>query len=159
MMRCPYCGEYESKVVDTRSFDDGDSIRRRRECTQCNKQFTTFEKIEEKPIFIYKRDGRKQIFDRNKLIEGLIRAGEKSKISMQTFQSIAEEIERELRNEELEEVSSETIGSMILEKLLPIDEIAYVRFASVFYRYQDIESFKQELEKVVALREQLSQEQ
>ncbi len=152
MMRCPYCGEYESKTVDTRSFDEGDSIRRRRECLQCGKHFTTFEKMEELPIFVLKRDGYKQIFDRNKVMEGLIRAGEKRHISMQTFQNIVDEVERELRNQEIQELSSELIGNKVLEKLLPIDEVAYVRYASVFHRYKDIEEFKKELDKVISLR-------
>ncbi len=154
MMRCPYCGEYESKAVDTRSFDEGDSIRRRRECLQCGKHFTTFEKMEELPIFVLKRDGYKQIFDRNKVMEGLIRAGEKRQISMQTFQNIVDEVERELRNQEIQELSSELIGNKVLEKLLPIDEVAYVRYASVFHRYKDIEEFKKELDKVISLREE-----
>ncbi len=153
MMRCPYCGEYESKTVDTRTYDEGEAIRRRRECLQCGKHFTTFEKMEELPIFVLKRDGFKQMFDRNKVMEGLIRAGEKRQISMQTFQNIADEVERELRNEDIQEINSETIGNKVLEKLLPIDEVAYVRYASVFHRYVDIEEFKQELEKVIALRD------
>ncbi len=154
MMRCPYCGEYESKAVDTRSYDEGESIRRRRECLQCGKHFTTFEKMEEVPIFVMKRDGFKQIFDRNKIMEGLIRAGEKRQISMQTFQNIVDEVERELRNEEIQEINSEVIGNMVLDKLLQIDEVAYVRYASVFHRYQDIEEFKEELDKVISMRKQ-----
>ncbi|RJX29041.1 MAG: transcriptional repressor NrdR [Dethiobacter sp.] len=152
-MRCPYCGEYESKVVDARSFDEGDSIRRRRECLQCNKHFTTFEKVEEIPLFVLKRDGRKQLFDRNKILEGLVRAGEKCQISMQTFQSIVDEAERELRCGDVQEISSDYIGAKILEKLLPVDEVAYVRYVSVFYRYRDIEEFKKELDKVISLRQ------
>ncbi len=154
MMRCPYCGEYESKAVDTRAYDEGESIRRRRECLQCGKHFTTFEKMEEVPIFVMKRDGFKQIFDRNKIMEGLIRAGEKRQISMQTFQNIVDEVERELRNEEIQEINSEVIGNMVLDKLLQIDEVAYVRYASVFHRYQDIEEFKEELDKVISMRKQ-----
>ncbi len=154
MMRCPYCGEYESKAVDTRSFDEGEAIRRRRECLQCGKHFTTFEKMEELPMFVMKRDGYKQMFDRNKIMEGLIRAGEKRQISMQTFQNIVEEVERELRNEDIQEISSELIGHRVLEKLLPIDEVVYVRYASVFHRYKDIEEFKKELDQVISLRKQ-----
>lgn len=157
MMICPYCGEYESKVIDARSFDDGESIRRRRECLACGKHFTTFEKREELPLFVLKRDGRKQLFDRNKIMEGLIRAGEKRQISLQTFQNIVDEIDRELRDEELQEISSEYIGTKVLEKLLEIDEVAYVRYASVFYRYKDVEEFKRELDKVIEMREKLKE--
>ncbi len=159
MMRCPYCGEYESKVIDARSFEEGESIRRRRECLQCNKHFTTFERVEDIPLFVLKKDGRKQLFDRNKIMEGLIRAGEKSKISMQTFQEIADEIERELRNEGYQEIPSDVIGTKVLEKLLHLDEVVYVRYASVFYRYQNIEAFKKELEKVISLRQEHFEEQ
>lgn len=152
MMRCPYCGEYESKVIDTRLVDEGDSIRRRRECLQCEKHFTTFEKIEDIPIFVLKRDGRKQLFDRNKVMEGLIRASEKRHISLQTLQNIVDEVERELYSGSFEEITSDTIGQKVMEKLLEIDEVAYVRYASVFYRYKDIEEFKKELDQVISLR-------
>lgn len=152
MIRCPYCGKYDNKVVDERLFDDGESIRRRRACSQCNKNFTTFEKVDEIPLFVLKKDARKQFFDRNKILEGLIRSGEKGPISMQTYQNIVDELERELRSADDHEITSDLIGMKILEKLLPIDEVAYVRYASVFYRYRDIEDFKKVLEKVISLR-------
>ncbi len=152
MIRCPYCGEPENRVVDARTFEEGESIRRRRECLQCSKHFTTFEKVEEIPIFILKKDGSKQLFDKNKILEGLLRAGEKSRISIHTFQNIADEVEREIRSEDMREISSDSIGTRVLEKLLPLDEVTYVRYASVFYRYEDIETFKEELERVLSLR-------
>jgi len=152
MMRCPYCGEYESKVVDTRSVDEGESVRRRRECLQCNKQFTTFEKIEGIPLYVIKKDGRKQLFNRNKIMEGLIRAGGKRQIAMQTFQNIVEEVEREIRSSDVQEITSKEIGHRVLEKLLQIDDVAYVRYASVFHQYRDIEAFKEALEQVVYSR-------
>ncbi len=152
MFRCPFCKAPGCKTVDSRSFEEGEAIRRRRRCLHCNKSFITFERIEAHPLFVLKRDGFKEVFDRNKILEGLLRAGVKRQIPMQTFHGLVDELEREFRCKGMRDIDSELIGKKVLEKLLPIDEVAYVRYASVFYRFKDIEEFKQELDKYMFLR-------
>jgi len=144
-MKCPYCFYPESKVIDSRPTDDGQRIRRRRECIKCSKRFTTYESIESQPLIIIKRDKSRQVFDRNKLLSGMLRACEKRPVSLQTLETAIDEIESQLQNSFDKEVTSVQIGEMALEKIKKIDEIAYVRFASVYRDFNDIESFMEEL--------------
>ena len=144
-MKCPYCFYPESKVIDSRPADDGQRIRRRRECMKCEKRFTTYESIESQPLIIIKRDKSRQVFDRNKLLSGMLRACEKRPVSLQTLENAIDEIESQLQNSFDKEVTSVQIGEMALEKIKNIDEIAYVRFASVYRDFNDIDSFMKEL--------------
>lgn len=144
-MNCPFCYFPESKVIDSRPADDGQRIRRRRECIQCAKRFTTYESVETQPLIIIKRDKSRQVFDRNKLLSGMLRACEKRPVSLQTLETAIDEIESQLQNSFEREVTSVQIGEMALEKLRYIDEIAYVRFASVYRDFKDIESFMEAL--------------
>lgn len=145
-MKCPFCLYPESKVIDSRPADDGQRIRRRRECIQCGKRFTTYEAIESQPVIIIKRDKSRQVFDRNKLLSGMLRACEKRPVALETLENAIDEIESQLQNSLDREVSSAMIGELALQKLKDIDEIAYVRFASVYRDFKDIESFKSELD-------------
>ncbi len=148
-MKCPYCLYPESKVIDSRPADDGQRIRRRRECIKCTKRFTTYEAIEGQPVIIIKRDKSRQVFDRTKLLTGMLRACEKRPVSLETLENAIDEIESQLQNSLEKEVSSVCIGEMALEKLKTIDEIAYVRFASVYRDFKDIESFMDELKQLI----------
>ena len=144
-MKCPYCLYSESKVIDSRPADDGQRIRRRRECMKCAKRFTTYEIIETQPVIIIKRDKSRQVFDRNKLLSGMLRACEKRPVSLEKLETAIDEIESQLQNSLEREVTSVEIGEMALSKLKDIDEIAYVRFASVYRDFKDIQSFMDEL--------------
>lgn len=144
-MKCPYCGCAESRVTDSRSTDEGGAIRRRRECTVCERRFTTYEKLEEEPLIVVKRDGSRQLFDRSKIINGLVYAGGKRKIPLRIFESLVDELERELRNSLYQEVTSDEVGQRVLAKLRDIDEVAYVRFASVYHQFRDIDDFRKAL--------------
>ncbi|MGI6659834.1 MAG: transcriptional regulator NrdR [Dethiobacteraceae bacterium] len=144
-MKCPHCGCVESRVVDSRSTDEGSAIRRRRECTVCEKRFTTYEKLEEIPLIVVKRNGNRQMFDRAKILNGLIYAGGKQNIPLHVFEQLVDEVERELRNNFSQEVSSDEIGKRVLAKLYEIDEVAYVRFASVYHKFTSIDDFKKAL--------------
>ena len=148
-MKCPYCGYQESKVVDSRPSDEGASIRRRRECLKCGKRFTTYEVIENVPIVVIKKDKSRETFDRSKLLNGLLRACEKRPVSMDTLERIVDEIECLLQNSLDREVSSQRIGTYAMEKLKNVDEVAYVRFASVYRQFKDINSFMEELSKII----------
>lgn len=148
-MKCPYCLYPESKVIDSRPADDGQRIRRRRECIKCSKRFTTYEAIEGQPVIIIKRDKSRQVFDRTKLLSGMLRACEKRPVSLETLENAIDEIESQLQNSLEKEVPSVTVGEMALEKLKSIDEIAYVRFASVYRDFKDIESFMAELKQLI----------
>ncbi len=148
-MKCPFCGCLESKVLDSRPTEEGTSIRRRRECIECQKRFTTYEKIEEIPLVVVKKDGRREPFDRNKILSGFLKACEKRPVSVDELEKAADEIEREIRNTLDREVNSKEIGEMVMEKLKEIDEVAYVRFASVYRQFKDINRFKEELEKLL----------
>lgn len=148
VMRCMYCGYTDSKVVDSRSTDDGTAIRRRRECLKCGKRFTTYEKVESVPIIVVKKDKSRQSFDRSKLERGILNACASRPVPMQTVDAIISEIETTLHNSLQREVSSETIGEMVMERLRKIDEVAYVRFASVYKKFKDIETFQEELKKL-----------
>ena len=148
-MKCPFCGDQESKAVDSRHSEDGLSIRRRRECLSCHKRFTTYETMESLPLMVVKKDGSRQSFDRNKVMNGLIRACEKRPVSFSTMEEIVNEIEQTLQNEMEREVSSAQIGELVMERLKKVDEVAYVRFASVYRQFKDINTFMQELNKLL----------
>ena len=149
-MRCPFCGYEESKVVNSRPTDDGERIRRRRECLQCQKRFTTYEVMETIPIIVVKKDGSRQSFDRDKLLRGLLRACEKRPVSLVDLERAANEIEYTISNDMTQEVRSEKIGELAMEKLRELDEVAYVRFASVYRQFRDIDTFMEELRKLQA---------
>lgn len=148
-MKCPYCGYQESKVVDSRHSDDGVSIRRRRECLQCQKRFTTYETVESLPIVVVKKDGSRQSFDRNKILNGMLRACEKRPVSMADLEAAAADIEQILQNSLDREINTNKIGELVMERLKPLDEVAYVRFASVYRQFKDINSFMRELNKIL----------
>jgi len=146
-MRCPYCGDTEDKVIDSRMSTGGESIRRRRECTKCGKRFTTYEYIEETPIMVVKRDGRRQRFDREKIKNGIIKACEKRAVSMDQIEKIVDDVEREVQRKADREIKSTEIGNFVMEKLYTLDEVAYVRFASVYRRFKDVSHFMRELKQ------------
>ncbi len=148
-MRCPICGEPDTRVLDSRPAESGSVIRRRRECGHCNRRFTTYERVEEQLLFVVKRDGRRERFDRQKILTGLVKACEKRPLSLSTLENVAEEVEREIRNALVEEVSSTTIGDLVMDRLRILDEVAYVRFASVYRRFTDVERFREELETLL----------
>lgn len=149
-MKCPYCGYKESKVIDSRPAEEGSSIRRRRECLSCAKRFTTYETVESLPMVVIKKDGSRQSFDRNKVMNGLIRACEKRPVSFSTMEEIVNEIEQTLQNEMEREVSSAEIGELVMERLKKVDEVSYVRFASVYRQFKDINTFMSELNKLLS---------
>ncbi len=148
-MKCPFCGFEESKVIDSRPTDEGQRIRRRRECLQCAKRFTTYEVIESLPIIVIKKDKSRETFDRNKLMTGLLRACEKRPVSFDMLDTMIDDIEVIIQNSLDREVSSERIGELVMEKLKKIDEVAYVRFASVYRQFKDINTFMSELNKLL----------
>ncbi len=148
-MKCPFCAHLESKVVDSRPAEEGASIRRRRECLSCHKRFTTYETMESLPLVVVKKDGSRQSFDRNKLLNGLIRACEKRPVAYGTLESMVNEIEQVLQNEMEREISSAMIGELVMERLKKVDEVAYVRFASVYRQFKDINTFMRELNKLL----------
>lgn len=147
-MRCFYCGNIESKVVDSRSTEDGTAIRRRRECLNCGKRFTTYEKIESVPIIVIKKDSSRQPYDREKLQRGIMNACASRPVSLDMVDKILDDIEATIHNSLEREVSSVKIGEMVMDRLREVDEVAYVRFASVYKKFQDIETFQKELEKM-----------
>ncbi|MGN0456326.1 MAG: transcriptional regulator NrdR [Acutalibacteraceae bacterium] len=148
-MKCPYCGYEESKVIDSRPADDGERIRRRRECLGCNKRFTTHEVIETVPIIVVKRDKSRETFDRNKLTAGILRACEKRPVSLDSIEQIVSDIETKLQNSLDREVTSKAIGEYVMEHLKNVDEVSYVRFASVYRQFKDINTFMEELNKLL----------
>ena len=152
-MKCMYCGCEDSKVIDSRSTDDGRSIRRRRECVNCGKRFTTFETIEIAPILIVKRDGTRQQYDRNKLKNGILRSCEKRPISMAQIDDIVARIEKSLYNSLEEEVTSKKIGDLVMEELKQIDDVAYIRFAAVYRQFKDSQTFFDEMKKMFETKE------
>ena len=151
-MKCPYCGYSESKVIDSRPTDEGERIRRRRECLNCAKRFTTYEVIETVPVVVVKKDKSREAFDRNKLLNGLLRACEKRPVPLETLERIVDEIETLLQNSLDREVPSTLIGTYAMDKLKKVDEVAYVRFASVYRDFKDINTFMDELNKIKAER-------
>lgn len=151
-MKCPYCAFRESKVIDSRPADEGTSIRRRRECLACRKRFTTYETIETLPLVVIKRDGSRQTFDKAKLINGMVRACDKRKVPLPVIEQIADEIEQELQGALDREVTTEEVGEMVMRRLQDVDEVAYVRFASVYRQFKDINTFMQELTRLLGER-------
>jgi transcriptional repressor NrdR len=147
-MRCPYCSEVESRVVDSRASEDASSIRRRRECTSCKRRFTTYERLEEMPLLVIKKGGTREQFSRAKLLNGISRACEKRPVSIDTIENMVAEIERELRDEYDREVSSQIIGEKVMDKLQNTDDVAYVRFASVYRQFTDLNSFIKTIEQL-----------
>jgi len=148
-VRCPFCGFGESKVIDSRATEEGGSIRRRRECLHCGRRFTTYEVVEEMPLMVIKKDGRRELFDRLKLLNGLLRAFEKRPVPLTVIESLADKVEKELRNTMEREIQTRQIGETVMRYLKEIDQIAYVRFASVYRQFADIENFKLELEALI----------
>ncbi|MDY4812226.1 MAG: transcriptional regulator NrdR [Ruminococcus sp.] len=148
-MKCPFCGHDESKVIDSRPADDGERIRRRRECLSCKKRFTTHEVIESVPIIVVKRDKSREVFDRAKLTGGILRACEKRPVSLEQIESVVDSIESSLQSSLDREVTSQSIGELAMEKLKDVDEVAYVRFASVYRSFKDINTFMEELTKLL----------
>jgi transcriptional repressor NrdR len=140
-MLCPYCKQIESKVIDSRSSEDATVIRRRRECTACNRRFTTYERVEERPLLVIKKGGYREQFDRNKILNGITRACEKRPVSSETIEKLVNSIEADLRDNNDREVGSMVIGEMVMDKLRSLDEVAYVRFASVYRQFTDLNSF------------------
>lgn len=149
-MKCPYCGYSESKVIDSLPADENSSIRRRRECLSCGKRFTTYETVESLPMVVVKKDGSRQSFDRRKVLGGMIRACEKRPVPLAELEKIAEEIEQDLQNSMEREISTEAIGEKVMERLRNVDQVAYVRFASVYRQFKDIDTFMTELNKLLA---------
>ena len=148
-MKCPFCEYEESKVIDSRPTYEGEAIRRRRECLKCAKRFTTYEKIENIPLMVVKKDGSRQMFDREKLLNGIMRACEKRPVPTSDMEHIVNEIESAIQNMLEREISSQKIGEMVMERLQKIDEVAYVRFASVYRQFKDINTFVEEVNKLL----------
>ncbi|WP_312648847.1 transcriptional regulator NrdR [Aminipila sp.] len=148
-MRCPFCENPDTKVIDSRPTEEGHAIRRRRECDNCNKRFTTYEKVEEMLLMVVKKDGGREVFDRNKILNGIIKACEKRPVPMLEIEKVVNEIERGLNNLMEKEVQSEFIGELIMEQLKKLDEVAYVRFASVYRQFTDVNTFVSEIEKLL----------
>ena len=149
-MKCPYCGHPESKVIDSRPADENASIRRRRECLSCARRSTTYETVESLPMVVIKKDGSRQSFDRQKMLRGMIRACEKRPVTLAELERIADEIEQELQNSMEREIRTEIIGEKVMERLRKVDQVAYVRFASVYRQFKDIDTFMAELNKLLA---------
>ena len=148
-MKCPFCSYRDSRVIDSRAVEDGTSIRRRRECPDCGRRFTTYEKYEETPLVVSKKDGRRELFDAKKLLGGLLKAFEKRPVPYERVQEIADSVERELRMNGESELESTRIGELVMQHLEETDQIAYVRFASVYRQFADVKNFMQELERIM----------
>lgn len=148
-MRCPFCDHQDTEVVETRDSEDLATIRRRRECSKCSKRFTTYERVERVPLIVIKKDGRKEQFDRDKLQHGILKSCEKTIIGIDEIDKIVDEVEKELRTMDSVEVDSKKIGQLVAQKLKKVDKIAYIRFASVFRRFVDVEDFEKELQKLL----------
>ena len=149
-MKCPYCGHPESKVIDSRPADENASIRRRRECLSCARRFTTYETVESLPMVVIKKDGSRQSFDRQKMLRGMIRACEKRPVTLAELERIADEIEQELQNSMEREIHTEAVGEKVMDRLRKVDQVAYVRFASVYRQFKDLDTFMAELNKLLA---------
>ncbi len=147
-MKCPYCSYEETQVIDTRETENLETTRRRRECLKCNKRFTTYERVEEADIIVVKKDGRRERFERKKLLDGILKACEKRDISLDKIEKLVDEVESDLRKRDSVEVESKVIGEIIMKKLKSLDKVAYIRFASVYREFEDIQSFEEELEKL-----------
>jgi transcriptional repressor NrdR len=154
-MRCPFCGHLEDKVVDSRESKDGDSIRRRRECLECARRFTSYERIDEIPYMVVKKDGRRETFERNKIMAGLLRACEKRPISAGQLESIVDDVEKAVQDTPDRELSTNDIGKIIMKRLKTLDKVAYVRFASVYLEFEDVSEFMTELKYLVRSRDKI----
>ncbi len=148
-MKCPFCNNSETKVLDSRPTEDNTSIRRRRECLNCQKRFTTYEKVEDIPVYVVKKDGTREPFDKRKIITGLLKSCEKRIVSISVIEGIADDVEKQIYNTMQQEVTSNLIGELIMGKLKDIDDVAYVRFASVYRQFKDINTFMEELQKIL----------
>lgn len=148
-MKCPFCNHIETKVIDSRPTEDNASIRRRRECLSCQKRFTTYEKVEDIPVYVVKKDGSREPFDKRKIMTGLIRSCEKRAVSITVIEGIADDVEKQINNSMQQEVTSNLIGELIMKRLKKIDDVAYVRFASVYRQFKDINTFMDELQKIL----------
>ncbi len=151
-MKCPYCGFFESRVLDSRPTEDGAAIRRRRECEECHRRFTTYEKVEEGPLVVVKKDGRRERFDPQKILAGLLKACEKRPVPSEKLAAMVTDIEKELRSRGEQEVESRVIGEMVMERLREVDEVAYVRFASVYRQFGDLRRFVEEVQRLLGER-------
>jgi len=151
-MKCPYCENLDTKVIDSRPTEEGHAIRRRRGCEKCGKRFTTYEKVEETIIMIIKKDGRREAFDRNKMMNGIVKACEKRPVAVAEMERVVNEIERGLNNMMEKEIDSTFIGELVMEKLKELDEVAYVRFASVYRQFTDVNTFIKEIEKLIGTK-------
>ncbi|MCI8844585.1 MAG: transcriptional repressor NrdR [Oscillospiraceae bacterium] len=149
-MKCPYCGEQESRVVDSRHAEESASIRRRRECLTCGKRFTTYETVERMPLVVVKKDGSRQSFDRAKILNGMLRACEKRPVALADLEAAVDEIEQTIQNSLDREIRTSDIGELVMDRIKPLDEVAYVRFASVYRQFKDIHTFMEELGKILA---------
>ena len=149
-MKCPFCNHNDSRVIDSRSAEDGTTIRRRRECVSCGRRFTTYEVVEKLPLMVIKQDGRREVFKRDKILNGVIRSCDKRDISMERIVGLVNAIERDIRNTMEQEISSAKIGELVMNRLKEFDEVAYIRFASVYRKFTDIGSFMQELDELQA---------
>jgi len=147
-MRCLFCNKYDTDVVETRTSEESSVVRRRRECSECLRRFTTYERVEQLPIMVVKRDGRHERFDRNKLLQGILKSTEKTKINLEVAEDIVSKVETSLKQEDTNEVDSQRIGVLVADHLKKIDKVAYIRFASVFRRFVDVEEFTQELRAI-----------
>ena len=151
-MKCPFCSFDEDKVIDSRASNEGKSVRRRRECSKCKKRFTTYEYVEEMPLMVIKKDGRREAFDRNKIISGILKACEKRPVSMEKVEATVDKVEKELQKSFDKEVKAQVVGELVMEALHKIDEVAYVRFASVYRQFKDINHFMKELKDLLGKR-------
>mgnify|MGYP003753577003 CR=1 FL=1 len=149
LMNCPFCNYQETKVIDSRPTEEGQAIRRRRECLKCSKRFTTYEKIEKIPLIVAKKDGNRQSYDRNKVLNGILKACEKRPVPLEVIENMVDEIEKELYNSMEKEITSQYIGELVMDKLKAVDEVSYVRFASVYRQFKDINTFMEELNKLL----------
>jgi transcriptional repressor NrdR len=148
-MKCPFCDNPDTKVIDSRPTEEGHAIRRRRGCDRCSKRFTTYEKVEETILMVVKKDGKREAFDRNKLLRGITRACEKRPVSLAIMEGMVDEIERKLNNMMEKEVASDYIGELVMDELKKVDEVSYVRFASVYRQFTDVNTFMKEIEKLI----------
>ena len=147
-MKCPYCNYEETQVIDTRETENLEATRRRRECLKCNKRFTTYERVEEADIIVVKKDGRREKFERKKLMDGILKASEKRDISLEKIEKLVDDVESDLRKRDSVEVESKVIGELVMKKLKALDKVAYIRFASVYREFEGLERFEEELEKL-----------
>lgn len=148
-MHCPFCGCRENRVIDSRAAEEGSSIRRRRECLECIRRFTTYEIVEQVPLLIIKKDGRRVVFEQNKLLNGVLKACEKRHIPLHQIEALVERVEKDIRNTTEGEISTEQIGEMVMKQLMELDKVAYIRFASVFRQFSDVSNFMQELQLLI----------